>query len=604
MKIRNVAIIAHVDHGKTTLVDGLLKQSKTFQAHETYMTQELIMDSNDQERERGITILAKNTAINYKGVKINIIDTPGHADFAGEVERTLTMADGALLLVDAQEGPMPQTKFVLKKALSLGLKIIVVINKIDKKNANIQRTLSKIYDLFLELATDEHQLEFPIIFAIGREEKAWDEVPTDYNEPADLTPVFEKIVNYIPQPNADANAPFQMQVTTLDWNSHEGKFAIGRVNRGVIKQGQTIILLGSNDFKEEAKVTRIYQTQGLHRIEVNEAQAGDIVSITGIKNASIGDTLADISNPEKLPELQLEEPTLSVSIRANTSPFKGREGEFVNSRQIKARIEKEIQTNIAMKFEVNDNDQYVISGRGELHIAVFLETLRREGYEVEVGQPRVVTKEIGGVQMEPVEEVNIDVSTEYEGVVKGELGQRRGILTLQEDLGDGTTRLVFEVTTRNMIGLSSTLSTLTKGTSVISSIYSRHQPVQSKSEKLRKGALISSASGKSAVYGLRVAQDSGVTFIGPGTEVYAGMVIGLNSRDNDLEINVCKGKTLSNVRSQGETAIVIAPPQQMSLEKCLSFLESDELLEVTPNSLRLRKAILDPTQRVRAARNA
>lgn len=603
MNLRNIAIIAHVDHGKTTLVDGFLKQSKTFQEHESYMKQDLILDSNDQERERGITILAKNTSVIYKNTKINIIDTPGHADFAGEVERTLNMADGALLLVDAQEGPMPQTKFVLRKALSLGLKIIVVINKIDKSGANVTRTLNKIYDLFLDLATDEDQLEFPVVYAIGRDGKAWTTLPESTDEDADLTPIFDEIVKYIPAPNLNAEAKFQMQVTTLAWDAHKGKYAIGRINSGFVTAGMPILLLKTTGVNEEFTIDKIYMNEGLARREVSKGVAGDIVAVTGIKNADIGDTISDPSVLDRLPDLDLEEPTLSISIGANTSPLKGTEGEFVNSRQILARINREIQTNIAMKFEIDTNGQYIISGRGELHISVFLETLRREGYEVEVGQPRVITKIIEGEKMEPIEEVTIDVSTEYVGAVKSEIGQRRGVQTFQEDLGSNTTRLIFEVSTKGLIGMSSVLNTQTKGTAVINSIFLRYQKISQNTNKLRKGVLVASESGKAATYGLRVAQDNGVTFIGPGDIVYAGMVVGLNSRNNDLEINVCKGKALSNVRSSGETAIVLAPPQKMSLEQCLSFLESDELLEITPSNLRLRKKILDSTKRYRAAKS-
>lgn len=601
MDLRNIAIIAHVDHGKTTLVDGLLKQSKTFAQHESYMTAELILDSNDQERERGITIFAKNAAITYKGVKINIIDTPGHADFAGEVERTLNMADGALLLVDAQEGPMPQTKFVLRKALGLGLKTIVIINKIDKKDANITKTLNRVYDLFLELATDEDQLDFPVIYSIGRNEKAWDTLPADVAEDADLTCVFEKILSYIPAPNLNKDGPFQMQVTTLAWDSHKGLYAIGKINRGTVTPRMSVTLLTKTGV-EECVVDKVFVSQGLTRVEAQIGVAGDIVALTGIKNAGIGDTITDPAVQDKLPSLELEEPTLSISVGANTSPFKGQEGEFVNSRQILARIQKEMQTNIAMKFETDPNGQFILSGRGELHLSVLLETLRREGFEVEVGQPKVITKVVEGVVMEPVEEVTIDVATEYIGAVKSELGQRRGVQVFEEDLGHNSTRVVFEVTTKALIGLSGTLSTLTKGTAIVSAIFLRYQPKTSGGEKVRKGALISSDTGKCAAYGLRVAQDNGTTFVGPGDMVYSGMVVGLNSREKDLEINVCKGKELSNVRSQGETAIVLAPPQKMSLEKCLSFLEADELLEITPKSLRLRKTILDPTMRVRAAR--
>lgn len=603
MNLRNVAIIAHVDHGKTTLVDGLLKQSHTFEAHESYMTQDLILDSSDQERERGITILAKNTAINYKNTKINIIDTPGHADFAGEVERTLNMADGALLLVDAKEGPMPQTKFVLKKALELGLKIIVVINKIDKPNADINKTQHKVYDLFLDLATNESQLEFPIIYAIGRDAKAWNQMPKNINEPANLTPVFEQILNYIPEPKMNIEQPFQLQVTTLAWDSHKGKYAIGKIQRGVIEPKTAIILLKQNGTEEQVLIDKVFVTKGLNRQETQKGLAGDIVAVTGIKNADIGDTLASVDAPERLPMLKLEEPTLSVSIGANSSPLKGQDGEFVNSREILSRIKKELQTNIAMKFEIDPEGKYVISGRGELHISVFLETLRREGYEVEVGQPKVITKIIDGEINEPIEEVTIDVSTEYEGTVKSELGQRKGIQVYQEDLGSDIVRLVFELTTKGMIGLRSVLTNSTKGTAIVNSVFLRYQKAIPFGEQLRKGALISSDSGKAVTYGLRVAQDNGITFIAPGEIVYAGMIVGINNRNTDLEINVCKGKALSNVRSSGETAIVLAPPKQMSLEQCLSFLEEDELLEITPHNIRLRKAILDSTKRYRAKKS-
>jgi len=600
MNLRNIAIIAHVDHGKTTLVDGLLKQSKTFQEHESYMSQELILDSSDQERERGITILAKNISINYRGVKINIIDTPGHADFAGEVERTLNMADSALLLVDAQEGPMPQTKFVLRKALGLSLKIIVVINKIDKKDADVKRTLDKVYDLFLDLATEDSQLDFPVVYAVGREGKAWDKLPEDAGSPADLTPLFDKILNYIPSPEVDEAGPFQIQVTTLDWDAHKGKYAIGRIKRGNVTPGMKSLLLKPDGVEKACTINKVYLNQGLKRVEVDSVSAGDIVALTGVPEADIGDTITDVSTPERLPKLQLEDPMLSVSVGANTSPFKGREGVFVNNRQVLARIKREVQTNVAMKFNIDPNGRFVISGRGELHISVFLETLRREGYEIEVGQPRVITKIVGGIEMEPVEEVTVDVGTEYDSAIKSELGRRRGIQLFQEELGSGLTRLVFEITTKRMIGLSSSLSTQTRGTAVINSIFLRYEKKSSGNEKLRKGVLISSSAGKALSYGLRVAQHSGVTFISPGDLVYAGMIVGLNGRNNDLEINVCKARALTNVRSNGEDAIILDTPQKMSLEQCLSFLEEDELLEITPSFLRLRKKILDNSARIRA----
>lgn len=600
MEIRNIAIIAHVDHGKTTLVDGLLKQSKTFRDNEAFMTQDLIMDNNDQERERGITILAKNISINYKGVKINIIDTPGHADFGGEVERTLNMADGALLLVDAQEGPMPQTRFVLKKALELGLKVIVVVNKIDKQNASTETTLNSVHDLILELATEDHHLDVPVLYAIGRDAKAWHDLPEDYTAEADLAPVFDAVIKYIPAPKTDHDGPFQMLVSTLDWDNFKGKYAIGKVKRGYAKTGMQVALLKADGSKENATIEKVFLSQGLKRVEVPEGESGDIVALTGIKNASIGDTVADNKNPEALPTIKIEEPTLSMSIGPNTSPFMGKEGSFVTGRQILERIERELQTNVAMKFRIDENGQYVLSGRGELHLSVFLETLRREGYEMEVGKPKVITKEIDGVLMEPLEELTIDVDSAYEGAVKSELGKRLGVLMSQSQPSASTTRLVFELTTRGILGLRGTLLTLTKGTAVISSQFSRYEKVGAAIQKLRKGVLIAAETGKTAPYGLVVAHEKGPVFVGPQIQVYAGMIIGVNGRDDDLEINICKEKQLTNNRSVGEDAIVLAPPVIMSLEQCLGFLEDDELLEITPKNLRLRKKILDKNMRYRA----
>ena len=602
MNIRNVAIIAHVDHGKTTLVDGMLKQSHTFRDNEALMTQDLIMDSNDQERERGITILAKNTAVVYKDTKINIIDTPGHADFGGEVERTLNMADGALLLVDAQEGPMPQTKFVLKKALELGLKVIVIINKIDKKDARIQDTLNKVYDLFLNLATEESQLEFPVLYAIGRDEKVWDTIPEDFSVDADLSPVFETILDYIPAPYSDNEAPFQMLISTLDWDSYKGKYAIGRIKRGSVKPGDKLSLLGDSDACESISVDKVYVNKGLKREETDFGVSGDIVALTGIKDAHIGDTLTSITCTEKLPSISIGEPTLSISVGPNTSPFMGKEGKFFTSRQILSRIEQELQTNVALHFKVDENGQYILSGRGELHLSVFLETLRREGFEMEVGRPKVITKIIDGVLSEPVEELTIDVEDIYIGSVKSEIGKRGGVLISQEETTKGASRLVFELTTRGALGLRGVLLTLSKGTAVTNSVFLRYSKAGGSFQKLRKGVLIASDTGKVAPYGLNIAQLKGPTFVKPTDLVYKGMVIGLNGRDEDLEVNVCKEKQLTNNRSVGETATVISPPVIMSLEQCLSFLEDDELLEITPKSLRLRKKILDTTQRMRAAR--
>ncbi len=606
MNLRNIAIIAHVDHGKTTIVDGLLKQSKTFRENELMMSQDLIMDSNDQERERGITILAKNTSVIYKDTKINIIDTPGHSDFGGEVERTLNMADGALLLVDAQEGPMPQTKFVLNKALSLGLKIIVVINKIDKKDAKIKDTLKKIYDLFLELATHESQLEFPILYAIGRDGKAWkdfdlNDVENNAAQDVDFSAIFETVVDHIPAPVSRDSEPFQMLVSTLDWDNFKGKYAIGRVLRGQAKPGMEVFLL-SGDKQEEAVIDKVFVNQGLKRIETETGVSGDIVSLTGIKNAGIGDTLADPSNPEMLPTIKIEEPTLSISIGPNTSPFMGTEGKFLTSRQILERIERELQTNVAMKFNIDSDGQYVLYGRGELHLSVFLETLRREGFELSVGKPKVITKEIDGVEMEPVEELTVDVDNEYIGNIKSELGKRRGILLSQEDLTSHSSRLVFNLATRGALGLRSTLLTLSKGTAVLSSSFLRYEKTGGPLQKLRKGVLVATEKGKTAPYGIVAAQEKGPTFIPPQSMVYEGQIVGLNGRDEDLDINICREKQLTNNRSQGEDALVLNPPIIMSLEQCLGFLEDDELLEVTPSNLRLRKKILNKNERQRAGR--
>lgn len=603
MNIRNVAIIAHVDHGKTTLVDGLLKQSHTFRENEAVMSQTLILDSSDQERERGITILAKNTAINYNGNKINIIDTPGHADFSGEVERTLNMADGALLIVDAQEGPMPQTRFVLKKAFELGLKPIVVINKIDKKDARTKEVLEETTDLFLELATSDEHLDFPVYYAIGREGKAWENLPTDPSAPADLTPIFEAILKYVPAPEADPEKPFQLLIAALDWDDYRGKYAVGKIRRGIAKPNTPVILINKDSQQIPAKIDKVFVNQGLKRTEVESAEAGDIVALTGITEAKIGDTLADPIAPEALPTIAIQEPTLKMSIGANTSPFAGREGQFVTSRQIIDRILKELETNVSMKFNRNEKGEYILSGRGELHLSVFLETLRREGYELEVGKPHVITKKVDGVEMEPVEEFTVDVATEHVGAVTSEVGRRKGALVLQTANSDGTSHLVFEITTRGLIGLRSKLMTSSRGTAVMNSQFLRYDPVGAEFSQIRNGVLISSESGKAFSYGLDIAQGRGIVFIAPQTEVYEGMIVGLNSREEDIEINVTREKRLSNMRSKGaDEAIILTPPTILSLEQCLDFLEDDELLEITPKSLRLRKKILNATLRSKAKR--
>ena len=601
MQLRNVAIIAHVDHGKTTLVDGLLKQSHTFRDNEAAMSQTLIMDSNDQERERGITILAKNTAVVYEGVKINIIDTPGHADFGGEVERTLNMANGALLVIDAQEGPMPQTRFVLHKALELGLRPIVIVNKIEKRGARINEVLEETYDLFLDLATDATQLDFPIYYAVSREGKAWSQLPEDPTAPADLTPIFEAILNHVPAPEGDPEGPLQMLVAALDWDSYQGKYAIGRIRRGVARPGLAVALLGREGASETARIDKVFVSHGLKRLEVPDAQAGDIVALTGIKNASIGDTIADLALPEVLPTIEIGEPTLKIAISANTSPFAGREGQYVTGRQILDRIFKELETNVSLRLDIGENNEYVVSGRGELHLSVFIENLRREGYELQVGKPQVVTKVVDGIVVEPVEELTIDVSPEHSGAVTGEVGRRKGALVSQAENADGTVRLVFEVSTRGILGLRNQLLTLSRGTATMNSLFKRYEPLGAPMPHLRNGVLIASESGKAVTYGLDIAQGRGATFIPPQTEVYEGMIVGLNTRDSDIVINVTKQKKMTNVRaSTSDIATILTPPTILSLEQSLDFLEDDELLEVTPKSLRPRKRLLAAGLRAKA----
>lgn len=601
MNLRNVAIIAHVDHGKTTLVDGLLKQSKTFRENEAAFSQTLILDTNDQEKERGITILAKNTAVDYKGTKINIIDTPGHADFGGEVERVLNMADGAILIIDAQEGPMPQTKYVLKKALNLGLELIVVINKIDKRDVRAEEVIDKTHDLFLDLATDEDHLEFPIYYADGRAGKAWNELPDDLNEDADLTVLFEAILKHVPAPEDQSDKPFQMLIAALDSDNFQGKYSIGRIARGKIKPGETITLIKTNGNTEDARVDKVYVSAGLKRVEVDEAQAGEIVALTGIQNAGISETIADRENPEALPAIEIEEPTLKMSISANTSPFAGKEGEFVTSSQILERIEKELETNVSLKMEKGQSGDFIISGRGELHLSVFLETLRREGFEMQVGKPQVITKTIDGKTYEPIEELVIDVASEYSGAVISELGQRKANFISQEENADATTRLEFEISTRALLGLRNKLLTLSRGTAIMNSMFLRYEPLGAAIEKLRNGTLISSEDGKAVAYGLNNAQNRGVIFVYPQTPVYKGMIVGLNSRATDLDVNVTKEKKLTNIRASGaDDSIILTPPTIFSLEQSLDFLEDDELLEITPKSLRLRKKILIANLRAKA----
>ena len=597
-KIRNVAIIAHVDHGKTTLVDGLLKQSHTFRDNQAEMSQTLIMDSMDQEHERGITITAKQTCVYYEGYKINIIDTPGHADFSGEVERTLNMADGVLLIVDAQEGPMPQTKFVLQKALELNLKPVVIINKIDKPAARIGEVLSEIESLFLELATDESQLFYPVYYAIAREGKAG--VTTDLDD--DLQVIFESIINDIPAPSVDSDSESaQLLVAALAGDNYLGKYCIGKIFRGKLKKGQSVKILNDGKVKN-GKIENLFVYKGLSKEEVPEAIAGDIVAITGVAEANIGDTIATGENPEALPGIELEAPTLSIYIGPNTSPLKGREGEFTTSRQIAERLKKELETNIALKIQP-DGLGYKVSGRGELHLSVLIETMRREGYELEAGRPEVVYREIDGVKCEPIEDLTIEVAPEFVGAVSQELGIRKAELKAQELTTTGTTRFVYEISTAALIGLRNNLLTATKGTVIMSSIPNGHKPVDAKYKPERNGALVSFESGVSTAYALDSAQARGILYIPPGTEVYQGMIIGLSNKKDDIDINICREKQLTNMRTHAsDGAIQLTPYTQLSLEQCLDFLLDDELLEVTPKSLRLRKRQLDPIKRKRENR--
>ncbi|MBO7657159.1 translational GTPase TypA [Candidatus Saccharibacteria bacterium] len=596
--IRNVAIIAHVDHGKTTLVDGLLKQSHTFRDNQAEMSQTLIMDSMDQEHERGITITAKQTCVHYNGYKINIIDTPGHADFSGEVERTLNMADGVLLIVDAQEGPMPQTKFVLSKALELNLKPVVVINKIDKPAARIAEVLSEVESLFLELATDESQLFYPVYYAIAREGRAGK--TTDLDD--DLHVIFESIINDIPAPSVDSdNASAQLLVAALAADNYLGKYCIGKIFRGKLKKGQSVKVL-QNGAAKPGKIENLFIYKGLGKEEVPEAIAGDIVAITGVTEANIGDTIATGDNPEALPTIELEPPTLSIYIGPNTSPLKGREGEFTTSRQIAERLEKELETNIALKIQP-DGLGYKVSGRGELHLSVLIETMRREGYELEAGRPEVVYREIDGVKQEPIESLTIEVSPEFVGAVSQELGIRKAELKSQEITTAGSTRFVYEISTAALIGLRNNLLTATKGTVIMSSIPSGYRPVDAKYRPERNGALIASEDGVSTAYALDAAQARGILYIPPQVPVYQGMIVGLSNKKEDLDFNVCREKQLTNMRTHAsDGAIQLTPYTQLSLEQCLDFLLDDELLEVTPKSLRLRKRQLDPIKRKRENR--
>ena len=588
-KIRNIAIIAHVDHGKTTLVDGLLKQSQTFRDNQAEMSQDLIMDSGDQEKERGITITAKVTAVQHDDYRINIIDTPGHADFSGEVERTLNMADGCILIVDAQEGPMPQTKFVLEKALEGELKPIVIINKIDKDAARIAEVEDELADLFLELAVHEDQLHYPVYYAIGREGKAWNEPPAHPEAKGDLEPIFQAIISKIPAPAIELDKSFQM-----------GKYAIGRITRGRVKPGDQVVLCKKDGSQTKAKVDNVFMSHGVSKFEVPEGVAGDIVQLTGIADAQIGETIADNDQPEALPTIEIEAPTLRIYLGPNTSPFKGQEGEFNTSRQIAERLHRETETNVGLKVE-DDGIGFTVAGRGELHLGVLIETMRREGYEFEVGRPQVVTRVEKGQTVEPVEEVIIEVPAEQVGTVQMELGQRRATLKEQfTSASKGVTKLIYEMPTRSLLGMRNILLTNTKGTIVMNSLVIGFQPQTAALQQLRNGVLMAYETGITTPYSLETAEARGTIFIGPAEKVYAGQIIGLNTRQEDMEINICKTKHLTNMRSSSSDGTVqLTPPTIFSLEQCLDFIENDELLEVTPKNLRLRKKELDPKKRKR-----
>jgi len=602
-KIRNIAIIAHVDHGKTTMVDGLLKQSKTFRDNQAEMSQDLIMDSGDQEHERGITITAKQTSIFYGDYKINIIDTPGHADFSGEVERTLNMAYGVLLIVDAQEGPMPQTKFVLSKSLELGLKPVVIINKIDKPSRRINEVLDEVSDLFLELAISDDQLQYPVYYAIGRDGKAWEKMPDNPSEHADLTPIFNAIIEDIPAPKVEQGS-FQMLVTSLQYDSFLGKYAIGRVARGNAKPGMQIVLMKRGNQTINGRIDKIFGYRGLNREELQEAVAGDIVALTGISEAHIGDTVADKQSPEALPTIDIESPTLSMYLGPNTSPMKGREGEFTTSRQIGDRLSREIETNVSLRVEENGIG-FTVSGRGELHLSVLIETMRREGYEFEVGRPRVVTAMIDGIEQEPVEELLIETGSEFIGAISQELGARRAEMRGQETTSSGSVRLTYILPTRALIGLRNVLLTATKGTVIMNSLPHGYHPLSGKLPRTRNGVLIAFEAGITTPYALQAAEARGELLVGAGTEVYAGMIVGIYNRQDDLEINVCRAKQLTNMRSKSsDGSVQLTPFTDFSLEQCLDFIEDDELLEVTPKNLRLRKRYLDSNERKRHAKNA
>ncbi|MDU4883764.1 translational GTPase TypA [uncultured Clostridium sp.] len=593
--IRNIAIIAHVDHGKTTLVDAMFKESHVFRSNEKM--DERVMDSNDLEKERGITILSKNTAVMYDGIKINIVDTPGHADFGGEVERVLKMVDSVLLVVDSYEGPMPQTKFVLKKALELKLKPIVVINKIDKPNARPEEVIDEVFDLFLELGADDEQLDFPIIYASAREGFARYNVE-DTN--MGMEPLFKTIINHVEPPKGYMDGPFQMLVTTLDSNAFVGKIAIGKVHRGKVKKNQNVALVRQDGTKSNYKITAVFGYNGLKREEIEEAGLGDIIAVSGIMDANIGETIADASNPEALPFVEIDEPTLNMNFMVNDSPFAGKEGEFVTSRHLRDRLMKELETNVSLRVKEITPDCFEVSGRGELHLSVLIETMRREGFELQVSKPSVIFKEENGKKLEPMEYLTIDVPEEFMGAVMEKMGPRKAEMVNMTSAVNGYTRLEFVIPARGLIGFRNEFMTDTKGNGIMNHVFEGYAPYKGEIESRSRGSIVSFEQGEAIAYGLFNAQERGKLFITPGTPVYQGMVVGECSRAEDIDINVCKGKKLTNTRASGsDDAVKLVPVTTLTLEQSIEFIANDELVEVTPESIRIRKRYLDAAERKR-----
>ena len=606
--IKNIAVIAHVDHGKTTLVDAMLKQTHTFRDNQAEMTEDRIMDSNDLEREKGITILSKNTSVFYKDTKINIIDTPGHADFGGEVERVLNMADGVLLIVDAAEGPLSQTKFVLKRALDYKLKVILVINKIDRKDQRVKEVVADTENLFLSLADDPELLDFPIIYAIGRDGKTFYEMPESMDQPGDVTPLFDTILKTVPSAQRDIDKPFQLLVSAFEKNEYLGRLALGRINQGIIKKGNFVsVVKPDQKVIGNFKVEKMYVNEGITKVEVQEASSGEIVYLSGISGIEIGQTLTSVNYQVALPTIEIAEPTLKASFGPNTSIFARDESRFLTSRELKARLNEEVETNLGLKIEDDPNDaiRVLVSGRGELHLAVLIEKLRREGYAMEVGKPEVILKTVDGKICEPFNEMTIITPDEYVGTVTSEMGQRKGeMLDMQTDEKFGT-KMTYKISERNGLGLRNVLVSATKGTVSINTLFLGYEPKQEETKKERNGVMISFETGKALSFGLDLAQHRGINFISPNEQVYEGQVVGLRPVEGDLEINICKGKHLTNTRSAGnDDNIVLAPAVKYSIEESLDFINSDEFIDITPKTVRLRKKLLTKVDRVRAARKS